>query len=281
MIDVPAETSGLCGVDARADGELALSVFIDDDELDVLRGGFRASAREPSPGARRFDTYLEVLGVDVWNEDVPTTSGSAATGFTEGDYDFNIVYTETPASFEERDSLRVPVFTVAGFDIVAEVGYAGQVGLSVSGEARVAVNDDAGCGPGLDLTLGANVRPFANLDGFLQVGIDLYVVEVGVGGSLRLIGVAVPLSTNVSARTRGPLESLGRARLDVGLDGRIELDSMSGHAYFYVDPIGVKPYRKTFVSWGGREWTIPLFEKRYVYEMEPLLEYCRLTSSCR
>jgi hypothetical protein len=277
VIDVPREATGLCGLDARADGELGVSVFIFDNELSMLRTGFRASAREPSPGARRFDSYFEVLGVDLWDENLPTTAGDPAPGFPDTLYAFNVVYEDTPALVERRPSLPVPIFSIAGVSIVATVGVAGQVGTHVSGEARVAVTSDAGgCGPGIDVGLVAGVRPFASLDGFAELGIDLLLVELGVGADLRVLGIGVPLTARIGARTSGPLESLGRATLDTQIGARLDVDSLSGGIYFYVDPLIGDRWRHTFISWGGSEWTLPIFDKSFSYELAPLLEYCAL-----
>lgn len=273
-VDVPAGADGLCGIDAHASGSMAAYVVLRNDRRDLIDAGLDAAVRD-----ERFATHLTMLGYDLWNENLGSSTGPIATGFTGADYDFNVVFDNAGETVERESSLEVPVFSIAGFDIVLNIGAAGRLGAEFGGELRLSVDDDSGCGPGLDMSLGGHVRPFMELDGFAEVGIDLWVVELGIGGSLRLLDVAVPFRVGIGAGTSGPLQQVIRANLNVNVASQVELASLSGRVYLYAETFW-DTYRKTVFAWEGYEWTIPLFDKNYTYELGALQLYCNPVDRC-
>lgn len=273
-VDVPAGADGLCGIDAGASGSMAAYVVLSNDRRDLIDAGLDAAVRD-----ERFATHLNMLGYDLWNETLGSSTGPIATGFTGADYDFNVVFDTAGETIDRESSLSVPVFSIASFDIVINLGAAGRLGAEFGGDLRLSVNDDSGCGPGMDMSLGGHVRPFMELDGFAEIGIDLWVVELGVGGSLRLLDVAVPFRVGIGANTSGPLQQVIRANLDVNVASQVELASLSGRVYVYAETFW-DTYRKTIFAWEGYEWTIPLFNKDYTYELGALQLYCNPVERC-
>lgn len=275
-LDVPPEAAGYCGIDARAGGSMSAYTYLFGNRRDLIAASLDAGARD-----QRFATHFEVLGVDIWDENLQTAAGSAGAGFDLGGYDFNVVFLNTREQVERSAGpLRVPVFTLAGFDIVIEVGASGRLGLDVRGDLRLWVNDADGCGPGLDLGLTGDVRPFLEFNGYAQLGIDLWLVEVGIGGELRLLDVSAPLNASIRGRTAGPLQALGRAGISIDVGSRVEIGALSGRLYVYLKTFW-DTYRKTIFRWDGYQWTIPVFGKSYTYELQPLVDFCGTGERCR
>ena len=107
------------------------------------------------------------------------------------------------------------------------------------------------------------------------MGIDLFVVELGVGASLQVIELALPVTTSLSFETDGPLRDTS---LVVGLSADLELELLSGRVYAYADTWW-KTYKKTLFRWSGPSWEVPIFHKDWSYPLGPLVTYCDLNPS--
>jgi len=265
-VSVPEGAIGLCGIDAIANADLDGYVYVGGNYRQALDGGVLGLAR--SGAAAR---YLRVAGVSVWNDAWQTYAGSAIDNI---DYQYNLVFAPQRYEQVQEADFSAPVFGIAGFSVDLTLGVTGRVGLDVQGELKASVASLTDCGPGLDVQIGAAVRPFAALDGFATLGLDLLLVEFGVGGELNVVTVALPFSAAVSITTPGVLEAV-TADVGVNVSAQLELAALSGRVYVYADTFWDR-YESTVFSWPGYTWNIPLLQKTYAQNLGTLIDYCAI-----
>lgn len=262
--DGPGGDPDLCLIEAGAETNLEAWVDLATIRFSVLDGGADTDLR-----TQHFATHLSVLGVDIWDE---TLSGREEVDAIDRDYAFNLVFDSDVASDTFSESVSAPVFSIAGFDVVVTIGAAGEMGLEVGGELRMALDTSGECGPGGHVAVAVGARPYASLSGFAQLGIDLFVVEIGVGASLQVLDVGLPVETSLRFQTDGPLRDTS---FIVSADADLELEVLSGRVYVYADTWW-KTYKKTLFRWNGPSWQVPLFHKAWSYALGPLVTYCDL-----
>jgi hypothetical protein len=270
FVDFPDGTDGnpdLCQIEAGAETNLQAWVDLASARFSVIDAGADTDLR-----TQHFATHLSVLGVDIWDE---TLSGRAEVDALDREYSFNVVFDSDVASDSFSESVSAPVFSIAGFNVVVTIGAAGEMGLEVGGELRMALDTSGDCGPSADVQVALAARPYASLSGFAQLGIDLFVVEIGVGASLQILDVGLPVETSLGFRTDGPLRD---TNFIVSAGADLELEVLSGRVYVYADTWW-KTYKKTLFRWNGPSWTIPLFHKGWSYALGPLVTYCDLNPS--
>lgn len=265
-VAVPPGANGLCGVDARANADLDGYVYVANQYRQVLDAGVLGLARSGAVAR-----YLRVGGVSVWNDAWTTSAGSAIDNIN---YEYNLVFAPQRYEQVEEASFTAPVFGIAGFSVDLTLGVAGRLGLDVQGALSASVASVGNCGPGVDVRLGAGVKPFAALDGFATLGVDLLLVEIGVGGSLNVISVGLPFSASVAVTTPGVLDAL-TADVGVQVDASLELAALSGRVFVYADTFWDR-YESTIFSWPGYTWTTPLLRKSYHRNLGTLLDYCAI-----
>ena len=264
----------LCQIDAGADAHMQAWVDLATIRFMALDGGVDTALRnemgDPEP---RFATHLRVLGLEIWDEEL--SGRDAVDEIDSWTYSYNLVFDQQVGDEGFDESVEAPVFSLAGFDVVVRVGAAGRVGMDLGGELALALDAGGECGPGGDVQVGAFARPFGMLSGFAEVGIDLFVVEIGVGASLQIIELALPVEVSLGFTTEGPLRDTD---LTVSAHGDLELEMLSGRVYAYADTWW-KTYKKTLFRWSGPSWDIPLFHKDWSYPMGPLVTYCDINPS--
>jgi hypothetical protein len=263
-LDVPPIEINICELEGAAHAELDCGVTILDEPFSILDAGVAADTATPY-----FESHLRVLGVEFWQEG----GTQSAPLIPSLNYELNIVYDGNRIEKAEGDSVDVPVFSFAGIDILMRAGYAGQLGLESSGFLRAAANfNGENCSGGLDFGLGIEARPYASLSGFIEAGLDLFIVEFGVGGELTLLGLSLPVSVSVQAQADANLQAT-TADLVVDTEAKLDLSTLSGRLYFYAETFW-KTYRSTFFRWDGYSWSTTLLSRAFDFNLGLAFDYC-------
>ena len=129
------------------------------------------------------------------------------------------------------------------------------------------------------------MEPYAGLNGFVALAVDVLIAKLGVKGELNIITAGLPLTATVglTATTRqsnpqveavyGPVIS-GRGPngliLDVTLDGRsamdLNLSTLSGAIKLFVEAdllITKIKEEITLIKWDGLSWSERIFETEF------------------
>ncbi len=263
----------LCQIDAGADAHMQAWVDLATIRFHAIDGAIDVAMRdEMGAGDPQFSTHLRVLGVEIWDEEL---SGRGVVDAVDREYEYNLVFEQQVGDEGFDSEVSAPVFTLAGFDVVIRIGAAGRVGLDVSGGLAMALDTSGDCGPSGHIDIEAAARPFGMLSGFAELGIDLFVVELGVGASLQVIELALPVTTSLGFETDGPLRD---TNFRVATHADLELELLSGRVYAYADTWW-KTYKTTLFRWSGPSWVIPVFHKDYSYPLGPLVTFCDINPS--
>lgn len=172
----------------------------------------------PAKGEGRTIGQLSVGGYDVWSRD---KTGNFA--------EETLVSQSWP--LWTQDKTKVEIRTSAwGIPIVARAGIEGTVDLSLKAAIR-------SLGAGLIVTPSIEARAYA------EAGVDLLVVEFGIGGDLSLLRYEAPLACYGEARI-----SKGRWAMKATIESNHAISAGAGRIYAYVKALGIKK-KKTLVSW--------------------------------
>lgn len=265
-VTVPPNKQGLCGINLTAWAGFDAGATIWNEPFSLIDAGFVADVREEV-----FAANLAVLGANVFVEQNDTSNGSM---YPDLNYQFSIVYENDVAEVTDGVSFPIPLFSLAGFTLELEVGASGTLGLEYGGKAVLSVTDKDDCGPGLDIELGSFVRPYMAVDGFLELGIDLFIVEVGVGGSMNLLSTSMPVSIDIEVHTPGLLAAI-EADLSVNVDVSLWISTLAGRLYVYLET-WFDTYRTTLFEWAGYEWTVPILDKSFGWKLGNVFDYCEI-----
>ena len=277
--EVYAPPNDICSVTAGADAEFNAGVTVLNHRLELIAAGFVARTEPPADGgqAYEFGPYLRVLTAPLWTPITPEEGTPRTVGL---DYTYNYVFDHQSSAFDDSYSAEIPVFSIAGFNLVLEAGFGARLGLNAGGEVSFAAHADGevGCDAGLDLGLAGLVTPFAAADAFVNLGLDLWIVEIGIGGSLTLLDAELPITLKLSALASADTSAFD-ARLLVSTDARLLLSTLSGKVYVYADTWW-KTYKKTLFRWDGYSWELPLFHKDYDFKFGFVSEWCAQSGIC-
>jgi len=282
--DIFAPPNDICSVTATADANLDTGLWLFDRRFELFAAGFIARsappAEDPPPPdyvAYEFGPYLRVLTVPLWSPSTPTPGAPRTESL---DYTYNYVYSNDIQGVDESDGFEVPIFSIAGIDIVLEAGYAARLGIEAAAELSFAAHaeGETDCEAGLDLGLSGVLTPYANASAYVELGIDLFVVEIGVGGALTLIDVSLPITLRLSALASAETESVD-AQLAVTADARLKLETLSGKLYLYAETFW-KTYKKTIFKWDGYSWEKVFFSKTYGFKLGLVSDWCAQSGIC-
>lgn len=267
-VTVPPNKQGLCGINLNAWAGFEAGATIWNEPFSLIDAGFVADVREEV-----FAANLAVFGANVFVEQNDTSGGSM---YPDINYQFSVVYENDVAEMSDGVSFPIPLFSLAGFTLELEVGASGTVGIEYGGSAVLSVTNQDDCGPGLDIELGSFVRPYLAVDGYLDLGIDLFIVEVGVGGSLNLLTTSMPVSINIDVHTPGLLAAI-EANISVNVDVSLWISTLAGRLYVYLET-WFDTYRTTLFEWAGYEWTIPILQKSFTWKLGNVFDYCEIAN---
>ncbi len=120
-------------------------------------------------------------------------------------------------------------FTVVFIPVSVEVGLAGAMGVNY--ELKAAVDKGGAACAKVDAYVHGAAKPYANLDGFAQLAIDIFIAKVGIGGKLQLLKVALPLFAKVGLSA--PQGDIRKLQLTVDAGMNFALNALKGSLYLF------------------------------------------------
>jgi hypothetical protein len=224
-------------IEATANGTLEVSgKIVGKDVGEIL--GIIASAESPGSDSLRAGVEVRVIGKKLLN------------------------FQKSGLSIREDNKVSYPVdwateyrFAIGFVPMRARLGLQGSLGI-MHGFAV------------MPLRLGAYAKPFARSNAYAQVGADIAIGGVGVGGELTLINLDVPLTADVN------VEWDDEPEIKLALRGTAEVNTLSGRLYAYAYAYYPKPWPPwkdkwtgewDFFKWDGLSWKGNLFEYEATY----------------
>jgi len=216
---------------------------------------------------------LKVVGTRIWtyeledNNEPVMEDGASVFNLT---YDFETNEENCDKCSVEK-SASATVFSIAGFNVDLKAGISGEVGFR--GDATLQYGGDVSdCSGGAHAISTGKAEPFARVDGFAQAGVDFWVAEIGIGGSLNVITVSVP-STFEAQIVLGVSKPEIDAQVMVDVDSTLDLSALSGKLYIYADTWW-KTYKKTIFQWSGYSWSWELLDWNFSFNTGSIQSYC-------
>lgn len=230
--------------------------------LDVVRGSAHARAnpsltvpgfdRPADVAADMIDAHVDLVVLDI---DVarPTESGGT----------FSVVKDR-----EERDAGNVPdppikvPFALGPIPMSLEAGLTGYVGVRYGAHAKVHTTP-----PCDHQSLSAHFTPFAGIEGFASVGLDILVAAAGVKISLTIVEVDLPFTESVGLVV-DPEDGLS-AHFDTNLD--LELKTLGGRFSLFLR-ILFASWEWDLFTWDGISHKVQLMHNEMQVPLAPLTE---------
>ncbi|MEN9529705.1 MAG: hypothetical protein RI932_1578 [Pseudomonadota bacterium] len=214
----------------RADANLTVSGTLLKENISV----FDAQAHNAT-GENSY-AYVSVFGQKVWEATSPSFSGDKGFDRSEG----------ARARF-----------------------WLGPVPLSVGGSVggRLGAQYDIRGLVGEKLVTGL-VRPYLDTYGNVDAAIDAYVASAGVFGSLKFLGVSIPVDANVKYDIAAT-----EPKLTAELGVNTNFDALSGRVGLFAEIdywLDSERWEKTLFSWSGFQESLAIFNQR---ESLPLRDY--------
>ncbi len=183
-----------------------------------------------------YSVLLRVLGADVYN-----VSNTYPTSFSVGP-DPDVSRTFFSASGR---------FLVLGVPIRVSAGVSGTVGI----DTQLSGQFISGC----KFNLSSELTPYARLDAYASVAVDVVVAAVGVRGDLELVSVELPFTTTMDVYLDS---SGGSTRLMLDLDTLLKskVSSMDGRLVVFLRILW-KTGEEELASFNGTSHTATLLDE--------------------
>jgi hypothetical protein len=196
-----------------------------------------------SEGGANFKLVVNVLGVEQLN-------------FQKLNLTTKYTYTKDwPYSGSWEDSASI---TILGIGVTVSGGISVDAGLKTT----VTLSGGPGCATTVGSTsvtlaeVNGHVEPWADVDGYLALEVDLLVVDLGIKGTLKLVKLNVPLDANLKL-SMTPSRAVF---VQLIATGKLNLRTLDGTLSAYADwpwPLGDSEVELT--SWDGFEVNETLF----------------------
>ncbi len=256
------------------DYELGYAFSFDNEvcAIDAYAGGyFRGDARVVGKkvslldGQAFFDTdmreahaHLRILGVDLFTPVSGSWEPTEAYEFSESNFIFK--------------RKNIPIIKTTILIVVVpvkfELGITGMVGFNYGIFGRFVP-------PGADecpsITIAGIAGPLLGVYGYLEAGVDLFIVGAGIRGSVEIISAGTLLKMGVTLALDAGPDVMGepeaesplalRLSIDTSLDTYIQSLSgiIEGYAYVGFCPLLCKEVSDEIVSWQGPKWDSQVF----------------------
>jgi hypothetical protein len=247
---LPGDVPRICRIDGEVYGSLEAHAVLLKTKTSLVDVGLHATT---GPGHVTLqDAHVDLLGQEVF-QDKEDWTGTAMT--------FDVPIDSTPA--EPSFSTVIPLL---GVPINVGAGAAVHLGadptLNASPPPVCDVNN-------LSLSLSGGVKPNVRVDAKAWAALDLLVVSVGVEGTLNLVTIDLPITTNVSL-AGNPTSGLS---VDIESEATLNMSELSGHVDLYAEAdLGFWSDRAdlTLFSWDGLHQQIPLYSRHKSYPIDAL-----------
>jgi len=225
---------GACqSFDADLYGYFEANARIYTTSREILYASAEATA---TPEQLGYDVLVRVLGVDVYSP-----SGSFPTSFSV-----------TPSKSVRQEFFSAKFYiTVLYIPISVTAGISGTVGLDTALSGQF----NSGC----RFTLRGELEPFARLDAFGAVAIDVGFASAGVRGDLSIIEAELPFSASISVyldTTSSPY----RLMADLDSDLQLNVSTLSGRFVVFAQAFGLYG-EKELASFSGVTHSTPLMSE--------------------
>ncbi len=259
-IKKPTATASACASRPEARASLTLNTTVFGTQLTPFDG--RVNVRGNAVNA----------SVKVFNKDL--LPAYPKTGWTQT---FNFIDAK-PSDTVDINNPSIPVFSILGITIAARAGLTGRAGLDLKLDLTTSVGPNGLCNTVGKAQIDGNLRPYATAEGFVEVFIDLLLLEAGIKGALTLLDVSLPFRVKVKAEatvaTPNPQLTV-ESTLDYSLkalSGRLALFARLNLLFFSL--YGEIP----LVEWNGWEKKGSLFAANYTVQLN-LVDQSLLTST--
>ena len=276
----------ICSAKPYVEGAMEVDIEVLGNHIDALDLRAHVDPRrdytqctEQTPEHCVVAADLELFGQRLLN--IAEKNGSAEARFNL--YDSKDQFSE---GFD--NTVATSPFMVGPFPMSISAGISGEVGLRMRADATISgtlLEGGSICDNSVRFEVEGRVEPYAGLNGFVALAVDVLIAKLGVKGELNIITAGLPLTATVglTATTRqsnpqveavyGPVIS-GRGPngliLDVTLDGRsamdLNLSTLSGAIKLFVEAdllITKIKEEITLIKWDGLSWSERIFETEF------------------
>lgn len=222
--------------DARAYAYLKAYARLFGTNREVVYANAEATAQTGQVG---YDVTLRVLGSDVFRE-----NNTYPTSFSVGPDP------QTPRAtlFKIKG-----YFTIAGIPVSVSAGAAGTLGLNTQFTAQLA----SGC----RFELVAQLKPWARLDGFAEVAVDVGIASAGVRGSVTLVRVELPYDVSLAVFLQSSGTML-RPMFELDTNLQLKVSTLDGNVVVFVRAFGLTA-EKELASFNGISTTTTLLDENH------------------
>jgi len=182
--------------------------------------------------------------------------------------EFNLV--KTVGSGRKSVAFVNTYIVIVVIPVKISAGIAGEVGLNLGLDVFARGFDNEQCPRA---SIGGLVEPFAQVDGFLEAGIDVVIAAIGIRGELNIITVSVPFRAGLGVEVLSATPEPSSFQLTVDTSLALRLSTLNGALSVY-GRLGWCPFcvsgSKELVSWSGPSWNTTFFDQRYKVNLADL-----------
>lgn len=240
-----------------------------------------------------FNTYATVFGerFDIIDAEAKfeTTTGEVAAHakfgtynlfsppvdkkFSTDDAKWEWSVTKTVGSGKKDIQLFADWMVIVVIPVKIAAGISGEAGLDTGLKLEAQGFDNKQCP---SVSLSGIAEPFAEINGYLEAGIDIFVASVGIRGELTIVRASLPFKAGIGAellkKEGSPLDP---TRLNFFTRTSMDLDisTLSGSISVY-GKVGWCPFcvkgEKEIASFEGPHYTQNIFDKKYEVNLNDL-----------
>lgn len=173
-----------------------------------------------------------------------------------------------PATFSLAISPHTPkkeLFRATGHFVIVAIPVS--VSGGVTGQMGLDAGLNGGLQPGCKFNLNANVKPWAQLDGFAEAAVDVWFASAGVRGYLTLVRAELPLVVNLSVYLDAYASKL---MFHVDSNLHFVLQTLDGRITLFVRAFGSDLGELEIASFSGLRTDTTLFDEHRTVQLASL-----------
>jgi hypothetical protein len=238
--NVPPKQVLINEVDEQVQGSLVGTVTVFGAKQPIVNASVTLDSQ---PGLAGENVNFAVLGTSIYTSSASFTPDTAPLAIAN--------LSDTPAS--AGFSTIIPILCIP---VKVSAGVSLTVGVTATGDASPPPQTPTPTN--LSGSVTGTVTPFAHVDGYAQVGVDVLIASVGIEGNITLIDANVPITGTVAVGSTAG----GPFTLNSSVTANLQLNELAGEIDLYAQ-VGVCPVCDTakiyLLSWNGFHQEIPLF----------------------
>lgn len=195
---------------------------------------------------------------------------------TGGDQKWEWSVTKTVGSGKKNVRLFYDWMVIVVIPVKIEAGISGEAGIDTGLSLTAQGFNNNGACPSVNLS--GLAEPFAEISGYVEAGIDIFVASVGIRGELTIVRASLPFKAGIGAEILAKKDDeliLDPKRLSFFTNTSMDLDisTLSGGISVY-GKVGWCPFcvkgEKEIVSFEGPHYTQNIFKKQYNVNLNDL-----------